>query len=385
MKKEKGEIENIEKEMKKEIKEVGKVPRNIKEIINKVNNERVLIWIIIVLVAILAIYTFFPNLVPKFKAGEKKYNIEVIKIETKDVCKECFDLNLVISSLKQENVNLKERSLNYKDKEAIKLLEKYNIEKIPALIVTGKIDKLTLDENIFRISGKTGIFDKAVPYLELISGEKKGFVNLIEIYDSSCLDCTSLSSIKTQLERIGIKIDNYEMVDSKSEDGKKLIEDNKISYLPSLLVSKNIEEYWWIFDRIKGSFIGYNDYYRFSQPLFPNKEISTGKIKGKVKITYITNNSCTDCYNVTELKDIFSSIGIYIESEKYVDVSSNEGESLLSKYSIKAIPTAVLSKEISDYTIKNILERVGRFINDEFVLDDLDSLNVKYQKTGQGG
>ena len=208
-------------------------------------------------------------------------------------------------------------------------------------------------------------------------------MNLKEVYDSSCKDCTSLSDIKTQLERIQFKVSNYEMVDSKSDEGKNLISENNITYLPTLLVSKEIEEYWWIFPQIQKSFSEYDSYYRFSEPFFPYKEISTGLIKGKVTITYITNKSCTDCYNVTLLKDLFAGAGIYISGEKYVDSNTAEGKSLLIKYNITVIPTVILSKEISDYeTIKDVLDKVGTFENNEYVFRNLDVLKVKYQKIG---
>ena len=126
------------------------------------------------------------------------------------------------------------------------------------------------------------------------------------------------------------------------------------------------------------------DYYRFNEPLFPYKEISTQQIKGKVKITYITNKSCEDCLNITKIKPSFQQMGVYIDSEKYTDVSSIEGKNLLSKYNITAIPTVILSKEILDYTtLKTTLEGVGTFEKDSaFVFRKLDVLNAKYQRTG---
>ena len=198
----------------------------------------------------------------------------------------------------------------------------------------------------------------------------------------SCL--TEISKLKTQLEGMGIKINKYEMISYSSDEGKKLVAENEITYLPTLLVSKEISKYWWAFDSIIKSFEENEEYYRFAEPFFPNKEILTGKIKGKVEMIYITNKSCEDCFNVTSLKSIFQNLGIYVDSERYADVASSEGKNLLAKYNITAIPTTILSKEISDYTsIKEILEQVGTFESDKgFILRKLDALRVKYQNTG---
>ena len=189
-----------------------------------------------------------------------------------------------------------------------------------------------------------------------------------------------MSNLKEWLEKNSINIGNYEKVEADSEKGKQIINENNLTFLPSLLISRDIEEYWWIFQSIENLFV-LKDYYTLKNPAAPYKDIATEKIKGKVTITYITNKSCEDCYNVTSLKKLFTNGGIYIDKEKYVDVNTKEGKDLLTEYDIKDIPTVILSKEISDYNIRSVLEERGKFVNDEFVLEDLDSLNVKYQKT----
>ena len=348
-----------------------------RKILKLANNENVLIGIVVFLVLIIVLLSLNPTLINGLK-GDGRYNIEAIKIEG---CEDCFDLNLIAGLLEQENIDLKEKILDYNSREAKTLTAKYNIEKIPALIVKGKVDRLNLDADVFRISNSVAIFDKSVPYLDLKTEEKQGFVDLIEVYDSSCLDCSSLSNMKTSLENAGVKANNYEKVEINSEKGKALIKENSLTFLPSFLVSKNLKEYWWIFPKIESIFLE-REHFVFKNPTAPYKDIKTGEIKGKVTITYITNKSCTDCYDVALLKDLFRSTGIFIDKERHVDVSSGDGKNLIKEYNITAIPTAVLSKEVSDYNLKSILEQVGRFKNDEFVLTNLDSLNVKYQRIG---
>ena len=99
-------------------------------------------------------------------------------------------------------------------------------------------------------------------------------------------------------------------------------------------------------------------------------------------ITYLTDNTCKDCFNVIELKGSFQSLGVFIDNEKYVDISSPEGKSFLIKYNITQVPTIILSKDINDYeTIKKVLEQAGTFEEDnKFVFRKLESLNVKYNE-----
>lgn len=343
------------------------------------NEEKAMIAVILVLLISIGFlgYPYFKNLSNK----EKIYSLKIIKIEG---CDNCFDLSSISGMIGQiSNANIKEeKTLDYRSDEAKKLMDKYGIRRIPALIaVSNKISELSLDENTFRKTQDAAIFDKAVPYIEAGSDKIGGLVDLKEIYDSQCKECKGLSSIKNQLEKLGINIKNYEMVDSSSDAGEEMIKKNNVTFLPALLVSNEVEEYWWAFDKIKGYFERNDEYYKFSSPFFPYKEISTGLIKGKVSITYITNKSCADCFNVTQFKYSLQNIGIYINSEKHVDISSSDGKKLRKAYNITAIPAFILSEEIYDYTsIKDILGDIGTFEEDKtFVLRRLDMLNVNYQ------
>lgn len=348
------------------------------EEVKKGFNEKIAFSIILGIVLIGLIIISFMIIYPKFKNA--KPSLEIIKISG---CSNCFNINLVKNSLDNSSFTLKsEKEVDYKSDEGKELIEKYGIERIPALILLSKnIDKIKLESNIFVIGKDYAIFDKSAPYINIGTGEFKGKIKIKEIY-SDCTNCTSLSSIRSQLEKMGI-VDDYELVPDSSEQGKQLIRDNGITFLPSLLVSKDIEEYWWIFGQIKSAFSEEKDYYLFKSPLPPYKSLATGEIKGKVSIIYLENKSCEDCFNSTILKEAFQSLGIYISNEKHVDIATSEGQALLIQYNITAIPTAILSKEIEDYpSLKSVLEQVGTFKNKEFVLRNLDSLNVKYQKLG---
>ena len=350
---------------------------------NKINRENNLIIVIAVLVILFAILLSFPNITNPIKNimnKEKVYSVEVIKISG---CEDCFDLEQLKNSILTDNIKIKnEKELDYNSVEGKKIIDKYNLERTPALVIISRnIEKIDLDKTIFQVEKSYAIFDKSVPYIDLNSGKIIGLVNVKEIQDSNCKDCISLSKLKDQLESLGIKIDNYEVIGVNSIQGKELIEENNLSFVPSLLISKEIEEYWWVFSQIKSSLIKNKDYYSFKMPIPPYKEISTGKIKGIVDITYLTNKSCEDCFNATLLKKGFQEMEVYINKEKWVDISSEEGKILLSRYNITAIPTVILSKEILDYNIEDVLNQVGSIEdNKEFVFRNLDVLNVKYQK-----
>lgn len=352
--------------------------------INKIfKKEENLMWIIAILVGMIIILSLFPNIVPKFNY-ENKYKVKIIEISGD--CKDCFDLSALTKGFEKSNIKLEKENIDYRSEEAEKLIEKYSIKRIPALIIISKnLEKIGLDNNVFSLKENYAVFDKSVPYLDLNSGEIMGIVDLKEVSDSKCLECKSLSGMKEQFKSSGIKVRNYEVVPAESEAGKLLIKENNLSFLPALLTSKNIEEYWWIFPNIISLLDEKEDYFAFKNPAFPYKEISTGKIKGKVGITYLENKSCLECFNASILKEAFQEIGVYIDREVHIDISSAEGKALVKNYNITGIPTIILSDEISDYlAIKGILEKVGTYEGKKFVFRKLDVLNAKYQKL-EGG
>jgi hypothetical protein len=369
--------ENILKDIEKETKEISKWG-------NKKVKEKDYLIAGSIMVGIVFLFFIYVNFIPKpLFNSENKISMEIIEI-TADNCKDCFDVQNFADSLINDNINVKSReSFEYNSEKGKELINKYNLKQIPALIITSnKLNEIEGLNEIFLINGKNAIFDKAVPYIDLNSGNVKGLVTLKEVYDSSCKDCASMSQIKDQFEKIGIKVENYETIDSSSIEGQKLIKENDLTFLPNLLVTKDITEYWWAFDQIKTSFDEKNNYYALNFKSFPYREISTNQIKGIVDINYISDKTCEDCFNVTQLKGIFQNLGIFIGNEEYFDISTTEGKNLLSEYNITAVPTVILSKEIQDYNaIKEVLKQAGSFEKDEvFVFRKLDALNAKYKK-----
>ncbi|MFA4952764.1 MAG: hypothetical protein WC584_00925 [Candidatus Pacearchaeota archaeon] len=353
---------------------------------NILKDEKILTIIIAVLVVLFAILLSFPNMTSPIKdimSKEKIYSVDIIKING---CDDCFDLNRVLTVVKKDNsIEIKEiKDLDYKSKEAESLIKEYGIKTTPALIVKSRgIEKREFNKEIFSSGKNYLLFDKSVPYLDLSSGEIKGKVDFKEIQDSSCKECPSLSSLEKQLEALGIKKKNYEIIDSSQEEGKKLIKDNNIRFYNNLIIGKEIKAYWWIFPSLSKALTEEKDYYVFSEPIvYPYKDAITGMIKGKVEVIYVTANDCNDCSNVSVLKEDFEKSGVYIAKDKYIDYSSGEGKQITSNYNINAVPTIILSKEILDYPrLSETLKELGTFEKDDsFVFRELKKLNLKYKE-----
>ena len=347
---------------------------------NWTEEKGLLLTIAVLSVVVLVLFNYVYGI--PTSATNKQYSVKIIEI-TGD-CEDCFNASALADALiKEDNLKVKSRkTLNYNSQESKEIIDKYNLKTIPALIILSKdIGKIGIDTQVFSIKDNYALFDKGVPYIDLKTDEVKGLVQLKEIQSDNCVECTPLLNLKEQFEKMGIKVGDYEIIGSSSEKGKEMIKKNELNFTSALLISKNIQEYWWIFNQLKGDLLEKQDYYLFKYPLPPYLNLENGKIKGRVDITFVENKSCEDCFDVDKLKASFEGLGVYFSSEKSVDVSSVTGKNLLNKYNITAIPTIILSKEIQDYSlIKGVLERVGTFEDDgKFVFRKLDSLKAKYQ------
>lgn len=304
------------------------------------------------------------------KEQARAANISITEI-TAGGCLDCYNLTSAITSLKSANVNvLSEKSLDYKSEEAKALISKYNISKIPTFIIAGEINKSNI-ASVLSIFGekKAGaiVFNKQAPiYLDLFSGNAVGNVSAIVIDDAKCAECRKMDNMLFVLKSNNVVISSNKTYDRGSEEAKNLIKKYNITMVPSLILSPDLKAYEQI--AASWAFIGSNETdgsYVLRAPMPPYVEISTGKIRGLVNATYITDKSCADCYDVAVHKRALQNYGLLPVSEKTYDISSDEGKALLSKYNITKVPTVVLSPETAVYAgIKEIWASVGNISQD---------------------
>ena len=116
----------------------------------------------------------------------------------------------------------------------------------------------------------------------------------------------------------------------------------------------------------------------------PYRDITTNEIKGLVELTYITDRSCSECYNVSEHKLILTNqraFALAITKETSVDISTKEGKELINNYNITSVPTVLLSKEASAYpSLISVWRNVGSVEKDGILIfRNLDLMQGKYK------
>ena len=344
------------------------------------------IGIILTLVVIYNLYiAFSSNILLNQKIAVAKElsrpgELSVTSITFAD-CDKCYDIDPVLDLIKSLDVNVTtEKSVSYNSEEAKSLIARYNIEKLPTMIVTGEINKSRSFQSRFSQFGEqvedTMIVTKqSPPYYDV--GERRivGLVTLTILEDESCEYCTDILPIVSSLEQAGIVFKEQNAVDVSSLDGQELVNRYNIEKVPALILDNEAKYYgidnsWQIFGTIE------EDNYVFRNINLPYKDLSTGEEKGVVHLTLIDDSTCDNCYDPNIHKSILARFGVVFASDKTVDVSSSEGQNLINKYNITKIPTAVLSKGASDYiNLLNAWQQVGTIEDDgNFVFRNIEAM-----------
>ncbi len=337
----------------------------VKRKLKKIDVDKLVTPLVIILLLLVVL-----NLILGFNLGgifKDIKTIEPAKISVFSInvdCDKCLDISKVVSSISSNNVEiLEEKNLDVNDDEAKELINKYNIEKLPSLVVIGEIENINTNQ-LTKIEDALVLTNLNPPYFDVKKNKVVGIVDVTSIVDSKCEDCFDLDLVVKQLEQLGIEIgETKELEYSEAQD---LVKKYKIEKIPSLLLSEDASVYTnlvQLWSRVgseedDGVFV-----YREVNP--PYLELKTGKVRGLVSLTLLKDDSCDSCYDVNLHKKILTNFGIKVVSEKTLDISSSNGKTLVEKYKIINVPTLILSKEAGDYeALASVWDQVGSVESD---------------------
>lgn len=214
-----------------------------------------------VAVAAALLIVAFSFLYYKGVIGGNAQTSEPIKIKvtvvTKKDCPECWDTNLFVDALSQQEFKIAGKKTVYADGKSLipfitdgdDLVKKFNITQLPTVILEADFEKNKdlaefLAPNLGDIIDGKFVLRKIIPpYIDVASGQLKGKVQVTYLTDDSCKECYDVSIHDNALTNLGVPINNIERVDVGSEVGKKLVSDYKIKAVPTLLIKGEVGEY----------------------------------------------------------------------------------------------------------------------------------------------
>lgn len=311
------------------------------------------------LVIVVAASLYFTLSVPKEPSFKE---IELVLLGSD--CKECFNLAPALDFLNQQPGIKVVRVSNRSIEDSAELVQKHNISRLPALVLTGDLDNVSIP-NFENNNGALVFASPPAPYYDVAEKRVKGLVSVVYL-SVDCKDCFNMSIVIDQLKPSGIVVSDVKEVKAASEEGKKLISQYKIEKLPSLIFNKEALEY----DAIKQAWSNVGSVeddalvLRFVNPPYMNA--SNGRVEGYVELINLVDSSCTDCFNGSSYQQLFEQgLGLRFSTVKDVDVSTPRGKLLVKKYSVELVPTVILSKDAGLYpSINQIWAQAGSHESD---------------------
>ena len=84
----------------------------------------------------------------------------------------------------------------------------------------------------------------------------------------------------------------------------------------------------------------------------PYYSVDDKRVVGYITMTVLSDNSCSKCYDPNKFhKPILQRMGVLFDKENKVDISTDEGKALISKYSIEKVPTILLTGDVDVYPV----------------------------------
>jgi thioredoxin-related protein len=345
-------------------------------------------YLIIALVIVVAIGLYFTLSVPVAKKEEAK-PVPVRELQLAILgtdCEDCFDIKAATDFIKQQaNVNVTEIKESTME-ESAEMIAKYGVTRLPALLIMGDIENLTIPN--FNQKEDALVFDQVPPpYYDVEAKRIKGKVSIVTLADPACTQCFDISLIVEQLKQAGIKIVTEQTIDSTSVEGQGLIQKYSIEKIPTIIFNQDALEYEvvkQVWDQVGTEESDGKLVLRFVNPPYINA--STGKTEGLVTMSLIYDATCTECFNVSVYKEVFTqSFNMHVEKEEMLDLASTKGKFLIKKYNLTAVPTVVLSKEAGAYpNLAQAWEQVGTSEKDgSFAFRNLALLKAYFEQQGQ--
>jgi len=321
--------------------------------------------LLVVLVALVAVSAYFTFSVPK-KAPVVEQKPQMVEADFLGAdCAECFNLSIAFDFLNKQPGMKLAAVRNRTSSESEELAAKYNITRLPALVLTGEIENRTIPS--FEQVGDALVFSTAPPpYFDVKEGKVKGIVSVIKL-EASCPTCFNTSILVDQLRASGVVLGQVQIVRAGTGEGNALVAKYKIEKIPTLIFNSDALEYEVISQvwpavgstESDGALV-----LRMVNPPYVN--VSTGKEEGLVSMTYLVDASCNDCLNESTYQELFEKgFGMRFSEIKSVDVSSARGKLLVNKYAIELVPTVVLSNDAKLYpVVDQVWSQAGTQEND---------------------
>src|SRR3989338_7485771 len=154
-------------------------------------------------------------------------------------CKDCASIDSIITEIKKTNVNVtSEKILSIN--EAVSLISKYHIQKLPSLIVTGEINKKTL-KMLTQSDDALVYTNNQLPSFDISKNKIIGLVYATIIKANDCKECFDPNLMLNGLKSSGVFI--KDAVNLDEESAKETILKYNLTVIPTLILNGDVSSY----------------------------------------------------------------------------------------------------------------------------------------------
>lgn len=191
---------------------------------------------------------FLDKKIAEAKENQRPASLDIVILNDSS-CKECYGVQSLIDRIKKENVKIgSEKTIEINSSDGLELINKFNIDKAPTIVVTGELNKITALQDLWKALGdiKDNTFvlrSVGAPYVMTNSGDIRGKIKLTMLVDKTCDKCYDVTQHEKILKGLGIFLENSQVLDAGLKDGKKSIGDYKIELLPTIILTGDLDAY----------------------------------------------------------------------------------------------------------------------------------------------
>ncbi len=196
----------------------------------------------------------FTKVSPIFIDAETKKEMGkvIATLLTDPTCPQCINPNLTIDAYKKAGIKITDsREIAWNSLEGQRIINQYKVTKVPSFLLSSDVD-LYDSVKVNWASIGTVEQDKTyvarnlfLPYRDLEKSQILGLVDALYLTDATCSDCYKPDTVQKNIlvQGYGVAFSSERSVDANSTEGRGLINQYKITKLPTILLSPAADQY----------------------------------------------------------------------------------------------------------------------------------------------
>lgn len=176
-----------------------------------------------------------------------------------------------------------------------------------------------------------------------------GSLEVFLLTTPECDSCFDLDPLEEFLVKSGVEPASIESFAYDSKEGKKLVKRYEVKEVPTAILMGDVSINADLQELVAAITEERDGAYVVTKVQPPYLDLEQNKIRGDFNVVLIDDESCEECYDVTEHEIVFERLVMEPSAYETVDISTEEGKLLLDEYNIVAVPTILLRGDLEVY------------------------------------